>query len=170
MFLSWNNFYNVLQRLAYAFDSDFNLYRLCLHFIVQNRDNRFMIRREFSLLPRPPRRIVFTGITESFDALDIRVPILTTEGQSLANFTEQVDNQICSSCSRESCLGRAALRTTVLNETDRTSIIMVEGAEVLCPSDGCPLEGPPDSGDREPRPYIPPPPSLRQVMSSPSLL
>lgn len=112
------------------------------------------------VIPGPPSKIVFSPATISFDAFEIDVPILTTDGPSLANFNEQVDTKICESCSRESCLGRVVLRTHALNDTDRTSIIFVDGAALLCNSDGCPLEGPPDSRDRAPRPRTPIIPSI----------
>ncbi len=119
------------------------------------------------VIPGPPSEIVFSPATISFNAFEIDVPILTTDGPSLANFTEQVDTEICNSCSRESCLGRAALRTHALNDTDRTSFLFVDGAAVFCNSDDCPLEGPPDDSVREPRPQTPTLPSIGVELVSP---
>jgi hypothetical protein len=120
-----------------------------------------MIVREMGVIPGPPSKIVFSPATISFDAFEIDVPILTTDGPSLANFTERIDAEICNSCSRESCLGWAALRTQALNETDKVSILFVDGAAVFCKNDDCPLEGPPDDGVRAPRPQVPTFPTSR---------
>lgn len=111
-----------------------------------------MIKREMGVIPGPPSKIVFSPATISFEALELDVPILTTGGPSLAKFTKSVDTEICASCSRESCLGRAVLRTHVFNDTDRSSFVLVDGAAIFCNSDDCPLEGPPDGGVREPEP------------------
>lgn len=119
-----------------------------------------MIRRGMDVTA-PPSKIVFSPASVAFNAFEIDVPILTTDGPSLANFTERVDAEICNSCSRESCLGHAALRTHVFNPTDRASFIVVDGADLFCNSDGCPLEGPPDSKDRAPISHAPILPAIR---------